>query len=154
MLFLYVFILQYLDFAGFQETVKVFKKECKIKGKPLPKPADVSSEDSLPLQVMHHLHLLWVRMKTEVTIHPVSCYNRELSEQILDYLKKSPGSLLPVQEPSSLGLGLGLFFSSQLQSFWTQGISFDLHYFKLLLICLKMWALLLVLTVDSGSQSC
>uniref|UniRef100_A0A8C5J7S4 LisH domain-containing protein ARMC9 n=1 Tax=Junco hyemalis TaxID=40217 RepID=A0A8C5J7S4_JUNHY len=50
MLFLYVFISQYLDFAGFQETVKVFKKECKIKGKPLPKPADVSSEDSLPVQ--------------------------------------------------------------------------------------------------------
>ncbi|NXL25236.1 ARMC9 protein, partial [Setophaga kirtlandii] len=43
-------IKEYLDFAGFQETVKVFKKECKIKGKPLPKPADVSSEDSLPVQ--------------------------------------------------------------------------------------------------------
>ncbi|NWT23142.1 ARMC9 protein, partial [Cardinalis cardinalis] len=41
---------EYLDFAGFQETVKVFKKECKIKGKPLPKPEDVSSEDSLPVQ--------------------------------------------------------------------------------------------------------
>ncbi|NXB86180.1 ARMC9 protein, partial [Vidua chalybeata] len=41
---------EYLDFAGFQETVQVFKKECKIKGKPLPKPADVSSEDSLPVQ--------------------------------------------------------------------------------------------------------
>uniref|UniRef100_A0A8C3R0D9 LisH domain-containing protein ARMC9 n=1 Tax=Cyanoderma ruficeps TaxID=181631 RepID=A0A8C3R0D9_9PASS len=43
---------EYLDFAGFQETVKVLKKECKIKGKPLPKPADVSSEDSLPVQVI------------------------------------------------------------------------------------------------------
>ncbi|NWX28205.1 ARMC9 protein, partial [Notiomystis cincta] len=41
---------EYLDFAGFQETVKVLKKECKIKGKPLPKPEDVSSEDSLPVQ--------------------------------------------------------------------------------------------------------
>ncbi|NWS08918.1 ARMC9 protein, partial [Motacilla alba] len=41
---------EYLDFAGFQETVKVFKKECKIKGKALPKPADVSSDDSLPVQ--------------------------------------------------------------------------------------------------------
>ncbi|NWH35349.1 ARMC9 protein, partial [Chloropsis hardwickii] len=41
---------EYLDFAGFQETVKVLKTECKIKGKPLPKPADVSSEDSLPVQ--------------------------------------------------------------------------------------------------------
>ncbi|NWT77844.1 ARMC9 protein, partial [Lanius ludovicianus] len=41
---------EYLDFAGFQETVKVLKKECKIKGKPLPQPADVSSKDSLPVQ--------------------------------------------------------------------------------------------------------
>ncbi|XP_058699471.1 lisH domain-containing protein ARMC9 isoform X2 [Poecile atricapillus] len=41
---------EYLDFAGFQETVKVLKKECKMKGKPLSKPADVSSEDSLPVQ--------------------------------------------------------------------------------------------------------
>ncbi|NXY53783.1 ARMC9 protein, partial [Callaeas wilsoni] len=41
---------EYLDFAGFQETVKVLKKECKIKGKPLPKPPDVSSEESLPVQ--------------------------------------------------------------------------------------------------------
>ncbi|TRZ23074.1 hypothetical protein HGM15179_004113 [Zosterops borbonicus] len=43
-------MLEYLDFAGFQETVKVLKKECKTKGKPLPKAADVSSEDSLPIQ--------------------------------------------------------------------------------------------------------
>ncbi|NXO96845.1 ARMC9 protein, partial [Certhia brachydactyla] len=41
---------EYLDFAGFQETVKVLKRECKIKGKPLTKPADVSSEDSLSVQ--------------------------------------------------------------------------------------------------------
>ncbi|XP_039233992.1 lisH domain-containing protein ARMC9 isoform X5 [Pipra filicauda] len=41
---------EYLDFAEFEETVKVFKKECKIKGKPLPKPADVSSKDPLPVQ--------------------------------------------------------------------------------------------------------
>ncbi|XP_014727117.1 PREDICTED: lisH domain-containing protein ARMC9 isoform X3 [Sturnus vulgaris] len=41
---------EYLDFAGFQETVKVLKKECKIKGKPLTKPADVSSEDTFPVQ--------------------------------------------------------------------------------------------------------
>ncbi|NXM83727.1 ARMC9 protein, partial [Oenanthe oenanthe] len=41
---------EYLDFAGFQETVKVLKKECKIKGKPLTKPADTSSEGSLPVQ--------------------------------------------------------------------------------------------------------
>ncbi|NXA07608.1 ARMC9 protein, partial [Sapayoa aenigma] len=41
---------EYLDFAEFEETVKVFKKECKIKGKPLPKPADVSSKDPLAVQ--------------------------------------------------------------------------------------------------------
>ncbi|NXM49517.1 ARMC9 protein, partial [Gymnorhina tibicen] len=41
---------EYLNFAGFQETVKVLKKECKVKGKPLPEPADVSSENSLPVQ--------------------------------------------------------------------------------------------------------
>ncbi|NWW08676.1 ARMC9 protein, partial [Oreocharis arfaki] len=41
---------EYLDFAGFQETVKILKKECKIKGKPLPQPADVSSKDSLSVQ--------------------------------------------------------------------------------------------------------
>ncbi|NXH59617.1 ARMC9 protein, partial [Rhabdornis inornatus] len=41
---------EYLDFAGFQETVKVLKKECKIKGKPLTKPADASLEDILPVQ--------------------------------------------------------------------------------------------------------
>lgn len=45
-------------------------------------------------------------MKTEATNHPVSYYNSELSEQILDYLKKSPSSLLLAQEPSSLRLGL------------------------------------------------
>ncbi|NXW43141.1 ARMC9 protein, partial [Nyctiprogne leucopyga] len=37
---------EYLDFAEFEETVKVFTKECKIKGKSLPKPPSVSSRDS------------------------------------------------------------------------------------------------------------
>ncbi|KFQ23500.1 LisH domain-containing protein ARMC9, partial [Merops nubicus] len=43
---------EYLDFAEFEETVKVFTKECKTKGKTLPKPAGVSSRDSkfLPVQ--------------------------------------------------------------------------------------------------------
>ncbi|XP_032924424.1 lisH domain-containing protein ARMC9 isoform X2 [Catharus ustulatus] len=41
---------EYLDFAGFQETVKILKKECKIKGKPLTRPADSSSEDLLLVQ--------------------------------------------------------------------------------------------------------
>ncbi|NXK85680.1 ARMC9 protein, partial [Formicarius rufipectus] len=47
---LLLLVREYLDFAEFEETVKVFKKECKIKGKPLPKPADVASEDPLPVQ--------------------------------------------------------------------------------------------------------
>ncbi|XP_009947738.1 PREDICTED: lisH domain-containing protein ARMC9 [Leptosomus discolor] len=46
---------EYLDFAEFEETVKVFTKECKIKGKPLPKPAGVSSRDSKALPVQKDL---------------------------------------------------------------------------------------------------
>ncbi|XP_064313575.1 lisH domain-containing protein ARMC9 isoform X2 [Phalacrocorax carbo] len=46
---------EYLDFAGFEETVKVFTKECKIKGKPLPKQAGVSSRDSKALPVQKDL---------------------------------------------------------------------------------------------------
>ncbi|NXC25391.1 ARMC9 protein, partial [Campylorhamphus procurvoides] len=47
---LLILVREYLDFAEFEETVKVFKKECKIKGKPLPKPANVSSKNPLPVQ--------------------------------------------------------------------------------------------------------
>ncbi|XP_075572562.1 lisH domain-containing protein ARMC9 isoform X3 [Pelecanus crispus] len=46
---------EYLDFAEFEETVKVFTKECKIKGKPLPKPVGVSSRDSKALPVQKDL---------------------------------------------------------------------------------------------------
>ncbi|NXT48061.1 ARMC9 protein, partial [Pluvianellus socialis] len=46
---------EYLDFAEFEETVKVFTKECKIKGKPLPKPEGVSSRDSKALPVQKDL---------------------------------------------------------------------------------------------------
>ncbi|NWQ79129.1 ARMC9 protein, partial [Columbina picui] len=46
---------EYLDFAEFEETVKVFTKECKAKGKPLPKPASVSSRDSKALPVQKDL---------------------------------------------------------------------------------------------------
>ncbi|NXY45068.1 ARMC9 protein, partial [Ceuthmochares aereus] len=45
----------YLDFAEFEETVKVFTKECKTKGKPLPKPASVSPRDSPALPVQKDL---------------------------------------------------------------------------------------------------
>uniref|UniRef100_A0A8C4VA21 LisH domain-containing protein ARMC9 n=1 Tax=Falco tinnunculus TaxID=100819 RepID=A0A8C4VA21_FALTI len=46
---------EYLDYAEFEETVKVFTKECKIKGKPLPKPGSVSSRDSNALPVQKDL---------------------------------------------------------------------------------------------------
>ncbi|XP_019328425.1 PREDICTED: lisH domain-containing protein ARMC9 [Aptenodytes forsteri] len=46
---------EYLDFAEFEETLKVFTKECKIKGKTLPKPAGVSSRDSKVLPVQKDL---------------------------------------------------------------------------------------------------
>ncbi|XP_021252767.1 lisH domain-containing protein ARMC9 isoform X2 [Numida meleagris] len=46
---------EYLNFAEFEETVKVFEKECKIKGKPLPKPAGVSLRDSKALPVQKDL---------------------------------------------------------------------------------------------------
>ncbi|XP_062484972.1 lisH domain-containing protein ARMC9 isoform X6 [Pezoporus occidentalis] len=46
---------EYLDFAEFEETVKVFTNECQIKGKTLPKPAGVSSRDSKALAVQKDL---------------------------------------------------------------------------------------------------
>uniref|UniRef100_A0A8C9LGK3 LisH domain-containing protein ARMC9 n=1 Tax=Pavo cristatus TaxID=9049 RepID=A0A8C9LGK3_PAVCR len=46
---------EYLDFAEFEETVKVFAKECKIKGKPLPKTAGVSLRDSKAVPVQNEL---------------------------------------------------------------------------------------------------
>ncbi|XP_030351897.1 lisH domain-containing protein ARMC9 isoform X4 [Strigops habroptila] len=46
---------EYLDFAEFEETVKVFTNECQIKGKTLPKPAGVSSRDSQALAVQKDL---------------------------------------------------------------------------------------------------
>ncbi|KAM6305088.1 lisH domain-containing protein ARMC9 [Aegotheles albertisi] len=46
---------EYLDFAEFEETIKVFTEECKIKGKPLPEPAGVSSRDSKDLPVQKDL---------------------------------------------------------------------------------------------------
>ncbi|XP_053930715.1 lisH domain-containing protein ARMC9 isoform X1 [Cuculus canorus] len=46
---------EYLDFAEFEETVRVFTKECKTKGKPLPKPAGVSPRDSPTLPVQKDL---------------------------------------------------------------------------------------------------
>ncbi|NXG81060.1 ARMC9 protein, partial [Baryphthengus martii] len=46
---------EYLEFAEFEETVKVFTKECKIKGKTLPKPTGISSRDSKDLPVQKDL---------------------------------------------------------------------------------------------------
>ncbi|XP_010223356.1 PREDICTED: lisH domain-containing protein ARMC9 isoform X2 [Tinamus guttatus] len=46
---------EYLDFAEFEETVKIFVKECKAKGKPLPKSTGVSLRDSKTLTVQEDL---------------------------------------------------------------------------------------------------
>ncbi|XP_009998629.1 PREDICTED: lisH domain-containing protein ARMC9 [Chaetura pelagica] len=46
---------EYLDFAGFEETVKVFTKECEIKEKSLPNPGGVSSRCSKALPVQKDL---------------------------------------------------------------------------------------------------
>ncbi|XP_030898915.2 lisH domain-containing protein ARMC9 isoform X2 [Melopsittacus undulatus] len=46
---------EYLDFAEFEETVKVFTNECQTKGKTLPKPAGVFSRDSKALAVQKDL---------------------------------------------------------------------------------------------------
>uniref|UniRef100_A0A674I212 LisH domain-containing protein ARMC9 n=1 Tax=Terrapene triunguis TaxID=2587831 RepID=A0A674I212_9SAUR len=45
----------YLDFAEFEDTVKTFTKECKIKGKPLPKTAGGSLRDSKALIIQKDL---------------------------------------------------------------------------------------------------
>uniref|UniRef100_A0A8W4F675 LisH domain-containing protein ARMC9 n=1 Tax=Sus scrofa TaxID=9823 RepID=A0A8W4F675_PIG len=46
---------EYLDFAEFEDTLKTFSKECKIKGKPLPKSACGSLRDSKPLIIQKDL---------------------------------------------------------------------------------------------------
>ncbi|XP_034636436.1 lisH domain-containing protein ARMC9 [Trachemys scripta elegans] len=46
---------EYLDFAEFEDTVKMFTKECKIKGKPLPKTAGGSLRDSKALIIQKDL---------------------------------------------------------------------------------------------------
>ncbi|XP_075794280.1 lisH domain-containing protein ARMC9 isoform X4 [Pelodiscus sinensis] len=46
---------EYLDFAEFEDTVKTFTKECKIKGKPLPKTTGGSLRDSKALIIQKDL---------------------------------------------------------------------------------------------------
>nr|XP_004610922.1 unnamed protein product [Sorex araneus] len=46
---------EYLDFAEFEDTLKIFSKECKVKGKPLCKAAGGSSRDSRPLVIQRDL---------------------------------------------------------------------------------------------------
>ncbi|XP_074859915.1 lisH domain-containing protein ARMC9 isoform X2 [Carettochelys insculpta] len=46
---------EYLDFAEFEDTVKTFTKECKIKGKPLPKTTGGSLRDSKALLIQKDL---------------------------------------------------------------------------------------------------
>uniref|UniRef100_A0A6I8NAY8 LisH domain-containing protein ARMC9 n=1 Tax=Ornithorhynchus anatinus TaxID=9258 RepID=A0A6I8NAY8_ORNAN len=45
---------EYLDFAEFEDTLKAFTKECKIKGKPLPETAD-SPQDSKKLTIQRNM---------------------------------------------------------------------------------------------------
>nr|KAF6493593.1 hypothetical protein HJG63_001003 [Rousettus aegyptiacus] len=46
---------EYLDFAEFEDTLKTFSKECKIKGKPLSKTAGGSLRDSKSLTIQRDL---------------------------------------------------------------------------------------------------
>nr|XP_033814066.1 lisH domain-containing protein ARMC9 isoform X2 [Geotrypetes seraphini] len=46
---------EYLSFAEFEETLKCFAKECKLKGKPLPKTAGASLRDSKTLMAQKDL---------------------------------------------------------------------------------------------------
>ncbi|XP_033006772.1 lisH domain-containing protein ARMC9 isoform X7 [Lacerta agilis] len=46
---------EYLEFAEFEDTVKTFTKECKIKGKPLPKTGGSSVKDSKALIIQKDL---------------------------------------------------------------------------------------------------
>ncbi|XP_039325714.2 lisH domain-containing protein ARMC9 isoform X3 [Saimiri boliviensis] len=46
---------EYLDFAEFEDTLKTFSKECKIKGKPLRKPVGGSFRDSKSLTIQKDL---------------------------------------------------------------------------------------------------
>ncbi|XP_042699858.2 lisH domain-containing protein ARMC9 isoform X7 [Chrysemys picta bellii] len=52
---LFGLVKEYLDFAEFEDTVKMFTKECKIKGKPLPKTAGGSLRDSKALIIQKDL---------------------------------------------------------------------------------------------------
>lgn len=55
-MFFFFFFLQYLDFAEFEDTLKTFSKECKIKGKPLSKTAGGSLRDSKSLTIQVTLY--------------------------------------------------------------------------------------------------
>ncbi|XP_015279880.1 PREDICTED: lisH domain-containing protein ARMC9-like, partial [Gekko japonicus] len=46
---------EYLEFAEFEDTVKSFTKECKIKGKPLPKTGGGSVKDSKAVTIQDML---------------------------------------------------------------------------------------------------
>ncbi|NWS76321.1 ARMC9 protein, partial [Crotophaga sulcirostris] len=59
----------YLDFAEFEETVRVFTKECKTKGKPLAKPAGVSPRESQTLPVQKDLLTAFENGEQKVFFH-------------------------------------------------------------------------------------
>ncbi|XP_054241878.1 lisH domain-containing protein ARMC9 isoform X2 [Indicator indicator] len=84
---------EYLNFAEFEETVKVFTKECKIKGKTLPKPAGVSSRDSQALPVQKDLLIAFDNGEQKVFfqlweehISPSVCDNDPAAQKLEFYL--------------------------------------------------------------------
>ncbi|KFV69623.1 LisH domain-containing protein ARMC9, partial [Dryobates pubescens] len=87
------FLLQYLEFAEFEETAEVFTKECKIKGKTLPKPAGVPSRDSQALPVQKDLLAAFDNGEQKVFfqlweehISPSVCDNEPAAQKLEFYL--------------------------------------------------------------------
>uniref|UniRef100_A0A8B9FS79 LisH domain-containing protein ARMC9 n=1 Tax=Amazona collaria TaxID=241587 RepID=A0A8B9FS79_9PSIT len=71
----------YLDFAEFEETVKVFTNECQIKGKTLPKRAGVSSRDSKALAVQKDLLTAFENGEQKVFFQ---LWEKHISSSVLD----------------------------------------------------------------------
>ncbi|XP_009901808.2 lisH domain-containing protein ARMC9 [Dryobates pubescens] len=84
---------EYLEFAEFEETAEVFTKECKIKGKTLPKPAGVPSRDSQALPVQKDLLAAFDNGEQKVFfqlweehISPSVCDNEPAAQKLEFYL--------------------------------------------------------------------
>lgn len=69
-------LFQYLDFAEFEDTLKTFSKECKVKGKPLCKTVGGSlkkDSKSLMIQVRPHLASALKTLMTVRKVQILSC---------------------------------------------------------------------------------